>query len=135
MNYKAITLAAILGISTPAIIDVAMPQPALAQKFNYPKGNFGDKDWEVSLSFDNNVYYYYGENRRNRNSNINLSGAVTSGTNDRQVYTWNNNGMKYRVTWRPSDPNFIRLEVVNPGGKVILNRILQAINYDDVISP
>ncbi|BAZ81431.1 hypothetical protein PN497_25165 [Sphaerospermopsis kisseleviana CS-549] len=135
MNYKAITLAAILGISTPAIIDVAMPQPALAQKFNYPKGHFADKDWEVSLSFDNNVYYYYGENRRNRNSNINLSGAVTSGTNDRQVYTGNNNGMKYRVTWRPSDPNFIRLEVVNPGGKVILNRILQAINYDDAISP
>ena len=50
MNYKAITLAAILGISTPAIIDVAMPQPALAQKFNYPKGHFADKDWEVSLS-------------------------------------------------------------------------------------
>ena len=73
-----------------------MTQPALAQKFNYPKGHFADKDWEVSLSFDNNVYYYYGENRRNRNSNINLSGAVTSGTNDRQVYTWNNNGMKYR---------------------------------------
>ncbi|MBD2145350.1 hypothetical protein [Sphaerospermopsis sp. FACHB-1194] len=135
MNYKAITLATILGISTPAIIDVAMTQPALAQKFNYPKGNFADKDWEVSLSFDNNVYYYYGKNRRNRNSYISLSGAVTSGTNDRQVYTWNNNGMKYRVTWRPSDPNFIRLQVINPRSQVILNRVLQAINYDDVISP
>lgn len=126
MNYKAMTLAAILGISTPAIIDVAMTQPALAQKFNYPKGTFTDKDWRVTLSFDNNVYYYYGENRRKPNSYINLSGAVASGNNNRQVYTWNNNGMRYRVSWRPSDPSFIRVQVINPKGKEVLNRVLMS---------
>ncbi len=60
MNYKAIALATILGISAPAIIDVAIPQPVLAARYNYPKATFADKDWRVSLSFDNNFYYYYG---------------------------------------------------------------------------
>ncbi|TAF08726.1 MAG: hypothetical protein EAZ77_06520 [Nostocales cyanobacterium] len=125
MNYKAITLAAILGISTPAIIDIAIPHQAIAvQKFDYPAGEFSDKEWNVSLSFSNNVYYYYGENRKS-NNNISLSGAVASGNKQRQVYTWNNNGLKYQVTWRPSDPNFIRVEVIKPNGKVILNRVLK----------
>jgi hypothetical protein len=134
MNYKAIALATILGIATPAIIDVATTKPVLAQTFNYPEGTFADRDWKVSLSYSNNVYYYYGENRRHSNSYISLSGAVTSGDNARQIYTWNNNRMRYRVTWRPSDPNFVRLEVINPSGKVILNRILEAFQ-DDPISP
>ncbi|MTJ53025.1 hypothetical protein FJR38_10395 [Anabaena sp. UHCC 0253] len=126
MNSKAIILATILGISTPAIIDVAIPNQAVAvQKFDYPAGEFRDKDWSVTLSFGNNVYYYYGENLNN-NSNINLSGAVASGNKQRQVYTWNNNGLKYQVTWRPSDPNFIRVEVIRPNGKVILNRLLRS---------
>ena len=60
-------------------------------------------------------------------NNINLSGAVASGTKQRQVYTWNNNGMKYQVTWKPSDPNFIRLQVTQPNGKLILNRLLKAV--------
>jgi hypothetical protein len=135
MNYKAMTLAAFLGISTPAIIDVAMSQPALAQRYNYPGGTFADQDWKVRLSFNNNVYYYYGENRRNPNSYISLSGAVASGTNVRQVYTWNNNGLKYQITWRPSDPDFIRLEVIRPNSKVILNRVLKAMKDEDWISP
>ncbi|MBD2692415.1 hypothetical protein [Anabaena catenula] len=125
MNYKGIALAAFLGIATPAIIDIAIPQPVLAAKYNYPKGTFVDKEWKVSLSFNNNVYYYYGE-KLNSNAYISLSGAVASGTNDRQVYTWNNNGTKYQVSWRPSDPSFIRVEVKSPNGKVILNRLLMA---------
>ncbi|NET01343.1 MAG: hypothetical protein F6K62_12460 [Sphaerospermopsis sp. SIO1G2] len=132
MNYKAITLATILGIATPAIIDVTTTKPALAQTFDYPDGTFASKDWKVSVSYSNNVYYYYGENRRYRDSYISLSGAVTSGNNARQIYTWNNNGMKYRITWRPSDPNFVRLEVINPRGRVILNQILESVPEDPV---
>lgn len=125
MNYKGIALAAFLGIATPAILDIAIPQSALAAKYNYPKGTFADKEWRVSLSFNNNVYYYYGE-KLNSNAYISLSGAVASGTNDRQVYTWNNNRTKYQVSWRPSDPSFIRVQVISPSGKVILNRLLMA---------
>jgi hypothetical protein len=127
MNYKAIILSAILGISTPAIIDMAIPNQAMAvQKFDYPPGEFSDKDWKVTLNFANNSYSYYGENRNN-NSNISLSGAVASGNKQRQVYTWNNNGTKYQVVWKPNDPNYIRVQVIGPKGKVILNRVLQAI--------
>ncbi|MEO3705859.1 hypothetical protein [Trichormus azollae] len=48
------------------------------------------------MSFDNNVYYYYGENRK-INSYITLFGAIASVTNNRQVYNWNNNSTKYQV--------------------------------------
>lgn len=62
MNYKAIILSTILGISTPAIIDMAIPNQAIAvKKFDYPAGEFTDKDWNVTLGFTNNSYYYYGK--------------------------------------------------------------------------
>ncbi|HLP90444.1 MAG TPA: hypothetical protein VK184_17895 [Nostocaceae cyanobacterium] len=125
MKLRALALATILGVSTPAIIDVAVSNHAEAQTFSYPEGQFIDRDWSVSLSYSNNAYYYYGQNRNN-GSNISLAGARASGNRQRQVYTWNNNGTRYQVTWRPSDPNFIRVQVVTPNGRVILNRLLQA---------
>ena len=126
MNSKAIILSAILGISTPAIIDMAIPHQAMAvQKFNYPKNTFSDQEWTVILKFTNNSYHYYGRNISN-GSSINLSGAVASGSHERQIYTWNNNGTKYQVTYRPNDPNYIRVQVIDRG-KVVLNRLLQAI--------
>ena len=126
MNSKAIILSAILGISTPAIIDMAIPHQAMAvQKFNYPKNTFSDQEWTVILKFTNNSYNYYGRNISN-GSSINLSGAVASGSHERQIYTWNNNGTKYQVTYRPNDPNYIRVQVIDRG-KVVLNRLLQAI--------
>lgn len=127
MNYRAIALATIIGISTPAIIDVAMNQTALAARYNYPQGTFVGDGWRVTLSYDNNVYYYYGENQ-NTKAYITLSGAVASGNNVRQVYTWNNNRTKYQITWRPADPNFIRVQVRNPNGKEALNCILKKVN-------
>ncbi|MCE2905808.1 MAG: hypothetical protein LW814_12420 [Anabaena sp. CoA2_C59] len=126
MNSKAIILSAILGISTPAIIDMAIPNQAMAvQKFNYPNNTFSDKEWTVILKFTNNSYHYHG--MHTKGSSINLSGAVASGTHERQVYTWNNNGTKYQVTYRPNDPNYIRVQVIDNKGKIILNRLLQAI--------
>jgi hypothetical protein len=126
MNSKSIILSAILGISTPAMIDMAIPHQAMAvQKFNYPKNTFSDQEWTVTLKFTNNSYQYYGRKTSN-GSSINLSGAVASGSHERQIYTWNNNGTKYQVTYRPNDPNYIRVQVIDRG-KVVLNRLLQAI--------
>ncbi|HIK04732.1 MAG TPA: hypothetical protein IGS40_08455 [Trichormus sp. M33_DOE_039] len=126
MNIRAIALATILGISAPAMIDVAVSHQAVAATFDYPEGEFVDRDWSVNLSFQSNVYYYYGQNRNN-GSNISLGGVKASGNKQRQVYTWNNNGTRYQVTWRPSDPYFIRVQVINPRGRVILNRVLQRV--------
>lgn len=126
MNSKSIILSAILGISTPAMIDMAIPHQTMAvQKFNYPKNTFSDQEWTVTLKFTNNSYQYYGRKISN-GSSINLSGAVASGSHERQIYTWNNNGTKYQVTYRPNDPNYIRVQVIDRG-KVVLNRLLQAI--------
>lgn len=130
MNFKAIAVAAILGLSVPTIADVAISSHAVAAgKYDYPQGEFLDKEWQVLLSFKDNAYYYKGKNLKN-GSNITLVGATTSGTKQRQVYTWRNNKLKYEIVWRPSDSNVIRLQVTAGNGKVILNRLLtQAISY------
>ncbi|MBE9257661.1 MULTISPECIES: hypothetical protein [Aphanizomenonaceae] len=126
MNTKAIILSAILGISTPAMIDIAIPHQAMAvQKFNYPNNTFSDQEWTVTLKFSNNSYQYYGKHIP-KNTSINLSGAVASGSHERQIYTWNNNGTKYQVVWKPNDPNYIRVQVIDRG-KIVLNRLLRAI--------
>ena len=126
MNFKAIALAAILGISTPAIIDVATNSKVVAaSKFDYPGGEFVDSEWKVNLSFHDNAYYYEGIYLKN-GSSINLVGATTSGTKQRQIYTWRNDKFKYQIVWQPSDPNYIRVTVTSFNGKVILNRLLTA---------
>jgi len=127
MNYKAIVLATIIGLTSPVMIDLARSNQAIAQTFNYPEGTFADRDWTVSLSFANNAYVYYGENNHN-GSNLVLSGAVTSGNHERQVYIWNNDNTRYRVTWRPSDHDYIRIEVISPNNRLILNRLLTRIH-------
>ncbi|MBD2665465.1 hypothetical protein B6N60_04395 [Richelia sinica FACHB-800] len=125
MQLKSIALAAILGLSNPTMIELTTPHQAVAATFNYPEGEFIDRNWSVTLSFSNNAYYYYGQNRSS-GSNITLAGARASGNKQRQIYTWNNNGTRYQVTWRPSDPNFIRVQVIGPNGRVLLNRLLRS---------
>ena len=126
MNLKALTLATILGLSAPAITDIAVSNKAIANsRFDYPSGEFVDSEWQVNLYFRNNAFYYEGRNIR-KDSSIVLVGATTSGNKQRQIYTWRNDRIKYQVTWRPSDPDFIRVQVISANGKVILNRLLRA---------
>ncbi|HEY9612345.1 hypothetical protein [Allocoleopsis sp.] len=122
MNIKAITLAAILGLSTPTIADLAINSPVIAAP-KFPTGTFMDDTWSVSLSFENNSYFYSGKNMRTGSSLL-LSGATTSGNNQRRVFTWRNGPNRYQVVWRPSDPDVIRVQVFAPNGKEILNRLL-----------
>jgi hypothetical protein len=122
MNIKAITLAAILGLSTPAIADLAINSPVLAAP-KFPTGTFMDDTWSVSLSFENNSYFYRGKNMKTGSSLL-LSGATTSGNNQRRVFNWRNGPSRYQVVWKPSDPSVIRVQVFAPNGKEILNRLL-----------
>jgi hypothetical protein len=127
MNIKAIALAAILGLSAPAITDLVINSPASAAP-QFPRGIFMDDTWSVSLSFENNAYYYRGKNMRTGDS-LFLSGATVSGNSQRRVYTWRNGPHRYQVVWQPSDPGVIRVQVIGPNGKEVLNRLLYA-NYD-----
>ncbi|BAZ32093.1 hypothetical protein NIES4074_45950 [Cylindrospermum sp. NIES-4074] len=126
MNLKTIAVAAILGLSVPTIADVAISNHAVAAaKFTYPTASFSDGEWNIDLSYRNNAYCYTGTHLPN-GSKITLVGATASGTHERQIYTWRNNKLKYQVVWRPSDPNFLRVQVIQGNGKVILNRLLSS---------
>jgi hypothetical protein len=67
-------------------------------------------------------YYSYSGSLGNNGIDI-KRGAKNSGSNSRQVYTWDNKGTKYQVIWKPSDPEYIRVRVISDG-KEVLNRVI-----------
>ena len=113
----------VIGVSTLAIMDLAIPHQAIAQRA-FPQGFFKDSDYSVNLRFYDNDYFYEGTNM-NTGAGITLSGATISGNYRRQVYTWNNGGVRYQISWRPADPRLIRIEVIQSNGRVTLNRLLR----------
>lgn len=122
MNLKAIVLATIIGLSVPAIADVALNTHAVAQIYAN-EGTFVDDEWQVIIGYDGNALSYYGSNHRTGNS-IRLRGGRVSGNRQRHIYTWTNGDFRYQVAWRPSDPEVIRLQVFDGRGRELLNRIL-----------
>jgi hypothetical protein len=122
MNVKAIALATLLGLSAPAIADITLDRTAIAQS-SMPYGTFEDDTWAVSVNYQNNSFSYYGENKRT-GDNIYLSGATVSGNGQRRIYTWQNGNYRYQVAWRPSDPDYMRVQVFDGRGRQILNRLL-----------
>jgi hypothetical protein len=74
-----------------------------------------------------NYYTYWG---RINSKSLNIrEGAKNTGTLSRQIYTWDNNGTKYQVVWKPSDPEYIRVRVISEGREV-LNRVIREITDD-----
>lgn len=126
MNIKATTLAVILGFSAPNITTLVIQEQAIAAQ-QFPQGNFTDNTWSVSLWFENNSYFYRGKNLKTGDSLL-LSGATVSGNSQRRIYTWRNGPNRYQITWQPSAPGVIRVQVFAPNGKDILNRLLYANN-------
>jgi hypothetical protein len=123
---KLSTLACVIciGIAAPTIALTVSPSSVLAAPKN-PTGFFMDRDWGVFLEFKGGTYHYRGTNNHTGKA-LELAGASIGGTPSRRIYTWNNAGTRYRVIWQAKDPDFIRLEVVAPNGKAILNRLLTA---------
>ena len=122
MNLKAVTLATILGLSAPAIADITLNTSVLAQA-RTPMGMFQDSEWSVTISYNRNTLNYYGRNLRTGNG-LSLRGATVGGNSQHRIYTWSNGDHRYQVTWQTSDPDFIRLQVLDPRGRVVLNRLL-----------
>ena len=69
-------------------------------------------------------YYTYWGMVGNKSLTI-REGAKNTGTLSRQVYTWDNKGTKYQVIWKPSDPEYIRLQVFS-GDREVLNKLLRS---------
>ena len=72
-------------------------------------------------------YYNYRGSLGGKSLNI-VGGAKNFGSRSRQVYTWDNNGTKYQVIWKPSDPEYIRVRVIS-GGREVLNRVIREVSY------
>lgn len=125
MKLSTLVCVAWIGIATPAIALSIAPMSAISQQMQQPQGFFSDRDWSVSMDLKGGSYNYHGQNHRT-GSKLDLAGASVSGTKSRRVYTWNNSGTRYRVTWQPTDPDTIRLQVIAPNGKEQLNRLLYA---------
>jgi hypothetical protein len=115
--------AIIFGLATPLLAQSIAPTVAVASS-NRPEGSFKDAQWEVSLSRQNNSYHYRGVSLETGTS-IELAGAKVSGTPQRRIYTWNNEGTKYQVVWQSKDPDYVRVKVVSSRGRTILNRLLR----------
>jgi uncharacterized protein YraI len=119
-----IAIATILGLSTPILATSVHPTPVMAEQAPKLDGIFADDQWSVSIIYRQNDYQYYAVNLKSR-SEIKLSDAIVSGTHDRRTYNWNNGGIHYQVIWQQRDPSFLRLRVLSPNGKEILNRLLK----------
>ncbi|MBD2425827.1 hypothetical protein [Phormidium sp. FACHB-1136] len=128
MNFRALTLSALLGLSAPMVAgELFNPAPVAAQSLMM--GDYMNDNWFISLWFENGTMHYQGTDRRRPNNSMYLSGATESGTRDRQIYTWRNGGHRYQVTWRPSDPDYIRLQVFDPNGRELVNNLLERIPF------
>ncbi len=105
---------------TPTTSSTPTPTPAPGN----PAGTtFIDETWQVIVRENNGTFDYEGRNLKTGDS-LNLSGASVAASTDRKVYTWYNGDYIYRVSWRPSDPSFLRLQVLSPKGKELINSLL-----------
>jgi hypothetical protein len=112
----------IFGLATPLLAQTFVPMAAVA-KANSLDGVFADREWTISVYYQNNTYQYSGFNHQTQSS-IQLSGATVKRDGQRKIYTWNNGGTRYQVVWQSQDPDYIRVRVTTPRGKEVLNRLL-----------
>ncbi|MBD2579922.1 hypothetical protein [Oscillatoria sp. FACHB-1406] len=101
------------------LINITRPIPQIS--------TFTDREWLVTIKQSGDDLIYTGVNIKSRDS-IMLRGVRVSSSSDRRVFTWNNGAYRYQVAQRPSDPQFVRLQVFDGRGKELLNRKLEKVN-------
>jgi hypothetical protein len=130
MNVKAIAFAAILGLCVPAITEIALNSPAIAQPkvtVRRPIGGFSDGLWYVTLWRENEAYNYSIKNQQT-GATIFLSGHEESKDEEnRHIYTWRGSENTYQIVWQPTESREVRLLVFAADGRLVLDRML---NYD-----
>ncbi|MGF1602285.1 MAG: protein kinase [Thermosynechococcaceae cyanobacterium] len=100
------------------------PAPTVEPAQGDPSGAFQDDTWQVTIVKNGDALNYQGRNLKTGDS-LNLSGATVAASTDRKIYTWYNGDYQYRVSWRPSDPEAVRLQVIAPQGKELINSLLR----------
>lgn len=135
MNIKAIALASVIGLSAPAITAISLSSQsasAMPTDFVRPKGAFMDtsQQWVIKLNLDEFGAYTYEAQNRKTGDNLTLKNPEISGNNQRYTYTFKNGLHKYIIGYQPSDTEYIRLKVVNPQGRTILNRLMKKVGDD-----
>ncbi len=127
MNFKALALASVIGLSVPAITEVAFTSQsasAMPTDFVRVEGTFVDanQEWVVRLYLDQfGAYTYEGENTKTKAS-ITLKNPEISQEEQAKIYTFKNGGYSYKVIYNPANKNSIALYVFNPSGNAILIR-------------
>jgi hypothetical protein len=139
MNLKKILLASIAIGTTLTASAWSMPTMPVSAQVQSTKiaaanleGFYVDLDWSVTLYRSEGKYTYQGKNL-NTGSTLTLSGATVTRSKGQQIYTWNNKGTKYRVTWKTNDSSKISLQVIDTNRRVILSRSLQWQNAADFV--
>ncbi len=135
MNIKVIVLASIIGLSAPAITDIAFnSQSAMAMPIDTvrPIGAFIDtnQEWLVKLNLDEFGFYTYNAQNKKNGSSLTLKDPEISGDSKRYTYTFKSNNYRYIIAYQPSDKKTIRLTVVNPQGTTILNKMMTKVGND-----
>ncbi len=126
MKVYALATAVFVGMTAPCLTYFDRPAVAQPQKITQTIpliGTFSDNNWTVTVSEQNGVYRYHGHNLKTSKS-IELLGATITKQGDKRLYTWNNNGTRYRVTWQPQDQDYVRVQVISPQRTEVLNRLL-----------
>jgi hypothetical protein len=125
MKVYALVSAVLLGVAVPLVTNLASPAAAQPLKDTPTPlyGSFGDSDWMVTVTQEDGRYRYLGYNFK-KNKSIELIGAKVINQGGKRLYTWHNGDTKYRVTWQPQDQDYVRLQVISPNRKEVLNRLL-----------
>lgn len=96
--------------------------PLVRENFSI-RGTFANENWRVSISqWEPAAYIYRGVNRHD-GSEIQLMDFDVRGTTSRPQYRFTNEDVIYVVTFRYSDPDTIRVEIIQ-GDRVLLNELL-----------
>jgi hypothetical protein len=123
MNSKIFALAATFALTLPALTLSIAPTASIAAAPAKLEGYFMDDKVSVEVLSQNGYLTYKGTDLTTGKS-ISLKRVKIAGSNSRKIYTWSNAGTNYQVIWQPKDPDFVRLQVINPNGSMLTNRLL-----------
>lgn len=126
MRFHALVTAVMVGLVVPVADNFSRPAVAQSQavaSVTPPIGTFRDGNWIVTVSEQNGTYRYSAHDLRTGKS-IDLRGATVINQGSKSLYTWNQQGTKYRVIWQPQEQDYVRLQVIDPNQTEMMNRLL-----------